>query len=184
MTTTLLPPLLPLPCLVIQNRKRLSVLLNPHCVCRHWTVRLSQVSAECSFAQRRLQRCVRLDTVTGPIERRKLGANVGDQSLSSVYFCDILHRYRRWNALFKSFYNSKKNTYDISKVTDLADQLKFDLVHNSSLRIIQRVLWNMWLICKPIARYVSSCQYVDRVLQCVFVTFCAGTASPPSNASP
>ena len=67
--------------------------------------------------------------------------------------------YRRWNALLKSFYNSKKNTYDISKVTDLADQLKFDLVHNSSLRIIQRALWNMWMICKPIARYVSSCQY-------------------------
>jgi hypothetical protein len=35
--------------------------------------------------------------------------------------------YRRWNALLKSFYNTKKCTYDISKVTDLADQLKFDL---------------------------------------------------------
>ena len=44
-------------------------------------------------------------------------------------------------------------------MTDLADQLKFDLVHNPYLRVIQRVLWGMYIICKPIARYVSSCQY-------------------------
>jgi hypothetical protein len=39
--------------------------------------------------------------------------------------------YRRWNALLKSFYNTKKGSYDISKVTDLADQLKFDLVRRT-----------------------------------------------------
>jgi hypothetical protein len=89
----------------------------------------------------------------------RVGGRCRGKPLSEASNCNTLHMYRRWNALLKSFYNSKKGTYDISKVTDLADQLKFDLVHNSSLRIIQRVLWSMWLICKPIARYVSSCQY-------------------------
>jgi hypothetical protein len=54
--------------------------------------------------------------------------------------------YRRWNALLKSFYNTKKGSYDISKVTDLADQLKFDLVRHF-LALVRTGFWFNFLTC-------------------------------------
>lgn len=39
----------------------------------------------------------------------------------------------RWRKLLKSFYNEKKQQFDISKVPDIYDSAKYDAIHNSHL---------------------------------------------------
>lgn len=39
----------------------------------------------------------------------------------------------RWQKLYKSFF--KKGKYDISKVPDIYDSAKYDVIHNSHLQL-------------------------------------------------
>lgn len=39
----------------------------------------------------------------------------------------------RWHKLLKSFYNEKKDRFDISKVPDIYDSAKYDAIHNAHL---------------------------------------------------
>lgn len=41
----------------------------------------------------------------------------------------------RWRKLLKSFYNEKKQQFDISKVPDIYDSAKYDAIHNSHLQL-------------------------------------------------
>jgi hypothetical protein len=41
----------------------------------------------------------------------------------------------RWRKLLKSFFNEKKQQFDISKVPDIYDSAKYDAIHNSHLQL-------------------------------------------------
>jgi hypothetical protein len=41
----------------------------------------------------------------------------------------------RWRKLLKSFYNEKKQQFDISKIPDIYDSAKYDAIHNSHLQL-------------------------------------------------
>mmetsp|Transcript_39332 Transcript_39332/g.111414 ORF Transcript_39332/g.111414 Transcript_39332/m.111414 type:complete len:1167 (-) Transcript_39332:153-3653(-) len=45
----------------------------------------------------------------------------------------ILLMFDRWRKLLKSFYNPKTEKFDISKIPDLYDSIKYDAIHNSEL---------------------------------------------------
>jgi hypothetical protein len=53
--------------------------------------------------------------------------------LSSAHWC-VAHC-RRWRKLLKSFFNEKKQQFDISKVPDIYDSAKYDAIHNSHLQL-------------------------------------------------
>lgn len=38
---------------------------------------------------------------------------------------------QRWEKLEKDLYNKKKDSFDVSKIPDIYDQLKYDIMHNS-----------------------------------------------------
>lgn len=43
--------------------------------------------------------------------------------------------YDRWRKLLRSFYNTKKDHFDISKVPDIYDSAKYDAIHNGHLNL-------------------------------------------------
>lgn len=47
----------------------------------------------------------------------------------------ILLTYDRWRKLLKSFYNTKKDQFDISKVSDIYDSVKYDAIHNQQMEL-------------------------------------------------
>ncbi|GMH42191.1 hypothetical protein BSKO_10110 [Bryopsis sp. KO-2023] len=54
----------------------------------------------------------------------------------------LLLMYDRWRKLHKSFYNKKKDQFDISKVPDIYDSVKYDAIHNIHLKIQIEELYN------------------------------------------
>lgn len=41
----------------------------------------------------------------------------------------------RWNQIYKAFYSTKTNKYDLTKVPDVYDMVKYDILHNSHLKL-------------------------------------------------
>lgn len=41
----------------------------------------------------------------------------------------------RWEKLHKDFYSSDKNEYDLSKVPDVYDMIRYDCLHNGHLNL-------------------------------------------------
>jgi inositol hexakisphosphate/diphosphoinositol-pentakisphosphate kinase len=39
----------------------------------------------------------------------------------------------RWSKLYRDFYSKKRNTYDLSKIPDIHDCIRYDAMHNSHL---------------------------------------------------
>ncbi len=47
----------------------------------------------------------------------------------------LLLMFDRWQKLHKSYYNEKKDIFDISKIPDIYDSAKYDCIHNSHLKL-------------------------------------------------
>lgn len=47
----------------------------------------------------------------------------------------------RWQKLNKSFYNEKKDRFDISKIPDIYDSAKYDAIHNTHLGLDVKELY-------------------------------------------
>ena len=47
----------------------------------------------------------------------------------------LLLMYDRWRKLSRSFYSTKKDRFDISKVPDIYDSAKYDAIHNGHLNL-------------------------------------------------
>jgi inositol hexakisphosphate/diphosphoinositol-pentakisphosphate kinase len=43
--------------------------------------------------------------------------------------------FERWDKLYRDFYSAKKETYDLSKIPDVYDCIKYDLLHNSHVSL-------------------------------------------------
>ena len=65
-----------------------------------------------------------------------------NQNNSSMIKCNTIHDcedekiiliFKRYIKLRKDFYNKKTNKFDISKVPDIYDNIKYDIIHNKSL---------------------------------------------------
>lgn len=46
----------------------------------------------------------------------------------------IILIYKRWIKIFNDYYDEKKNKFDTSKIPDIYDNIKYDLIHNQFLR--------------------------------------------------
>jgi hypothetical protein len=56
------------------------------------------------------------------------------EDLSAPYGTEsMLMMWDRWKKLEKAFYNSETDLFDISKIPDIYDSIKFDCIHNSHL---------------------------------------------------
>lgn len=42
----------------------------------------------------------------------------------------------RWAKLYRDFYSSKKNTFDLSKIPDIHDCIRYDAMHNAHLKLL------------------------------------------------
>ena len=58
----------------------------------------------------------------------------GQEAASSLYHGETWELLaRRWTKLEKEFLNVKTNLFDISKIPDIYDCIKYDLLHNKSI---------------------------------------------------
>lgn len=48
----------------------------------------------------------------------------------------------RWRKLLKSFYNPKTSKFDISKIPDIYDSIKYDAIHNSELGLDYKEIYD------------------------------------------
>ncbi|GFR40431.1 hypothetical protein Agub_g1005 [Astrephomene gubernaculifera] len=69
----------------------------------------------------------------------------------------MLLMFDRWHKLLKSFYNEKKDRFDISKVPDIYDSAKYDAIHNAHLGL--EALQELYIVAKLLADVVIPCEY-------------------------
>ena len=60
---------------------------------------------------------------------------------------------RRWSKLEKDFYNKKKEKFEISKIPDIYDSIKYDLMHNRSILNFENA-YNLYSCSKALAHVV------------------------------
>jgi inositol-hexakisphosphate/diphosphoinositol-pentakisphosphate 1-kinase len=60
---------------------------------------------------------------------------------------------RRWSKLEKDFYNKKKDKFDISKIPDIYDSIKYDLMHNRNILDFDNA-FNLYTMSKALAYVV------------------------------
>ena len=70
-------------------------------------------------------------------ENMKKMENIRKDSINEIDFdCqdeNIVLIYKRYVKLKNDFFNSKKNKFDVSKIPDIYDNIKYDLIHNKEL---------------------------------------------------
>ena len=58
------------------------------------------------------------------------------EDVNKRYECEdekIILIYKRWIKLYQDFYKSKDGQFDVSKIPDIYDNIKYDIIHNKSL---------------------------------------------------
>ena len=84
-----------------------------------------------------------------------------DRGDGAVTFGDMLQlAHSRWAKLGKDFYSKKKNIFDISKIPDIYDCVKYDVIHNSELlRMEPPNLMKIFIVSKLLADIVVPQEY-------------------------
>jgi inositol hexakisphosphate/diphosphoinositol-pentakisphosphate kinase len=65
---------------------------------------------------------------------------------------------RRWSKLEKDFYNKKKEKFEISKIPDIYDSIKYDLMHNKNILNFEHAM-ELYTCSKALADYVIPQEY-------------------------
>ena len=65
--------------------------------------------------------------------------------------------YKRYKKLFNDFYNKEKDKFDISKIPDIYDNIKYDIIHNKS--IIGDTAFELYKIINDLADFVMPLEY-------------------------
>ena len=65
--------------------------------------------------------------------------------------------YKRYVKLFNDFYDNKKNKFDISKIPDIYDNIKYDIIHNKF--IIGDTAFELYKIINDLADFVMPLEY-------------------------
>ena len=69
-------------------------------------------------------------------KEKKIKKNEGEKKNELYYDCldeNIVLIYKRYVKLKNDFYNTKKSKFDISKIPDIYDNIKYDIIHNKDL---------------------------------------------------
>eukprot|EP00658_Telonema_sp_P-2_P052679 TRINITY_DN4091_c0_g2_i1.p1 TRINITY_DN4091_c0_g2~~TRINITY_DN4091_c0_g2_i1.p1 ORF type:complete len:837 (-),score=221.40 TRINITY_DN4091_c0_g2_i1:55-2565(-) len=83
----------------------------------------------------------------------------GDEQPTSLYHDETPELfYARWKKLSDDFYNSKTDSYDISKLPDLLDNIKYDLMHNIP-PFEEAPIWSLYEKTAAFAAFVVSQEY-------------------------
>jgi inositol-hexakisphosphate/diphosphoinositol-pentakisphosphate 1-kinase len=69
----------------------------------------------------------------------------------------IILIYKRWIKLYQDFYNTKKKKFDVSKIPDIYDNIKYDLIHNKSL--LNDDAYNLFYNVNLLANFVMPLEY-------------------------
>ncbi len=65
---------------------------------------------------------------------------------------------RRWSKLEKDFYNKKKQKFELSKIPDIYDSIKYDLMHNKTILNFDNAI-NLYECSKALAHVVIPQEY-------------------------
>ena len=69
----------------------------------------------------------------------------------------IILIYKRWIKLYQDFFNNKKNRFDISKIPDVYDNIKYDIIHNKS--VLNDDAYNLYYCISLLANFVMPLEY-------------------------
>ena len=77
-----------------------------------------------------------------------------------MYDCEeekVVLIYKRYWKLFNDFYDEKKQKFDISKIPDIYDNIKYDLIHNK--QIIGKTAYELYKTIDNLADFVMPLEY-------------------------
>ncbi|CRG95807.1 acid phosphatase, putative [Plasmodium gallinaceum] len=79
----------------------------------------------------------------------------------ALYVIDILHEIQvRWKSLTKMWFKKNNNRYDTSKIPDIVDNIRFDLIHHHSyLGSGLDKAFEIYNLIEPLANYISQAEY-------------------------
>ncbi|ANQ10448.1 Acid phosphatase [Plasmodium coatneyi] len=79
----------------------------------------------------------------------------------ALYVIDILHEIQvRWKSLTKMWFRKNKNNYDTSKIPDIVDNIRFDLIHHHSyLGCGLDKAFEIYNQIEPLANFISQAEY-------------------------
>ena len=86
--------------------------------------------------------------------------NVSKNNKNKYYDCEeekVILIYKRYVKLYKDFYDEVKNKFDISKIPDIYDNIKYDIIHNKS--IIGDTATELYKIITILAEFVMPLEY-------------------------
>ena len=92
------------------------------------------------------------------INNNKIGKK--NKSNNKIYDCEeekVILIYKRYVKLYNDFYNKKKNKFDISKIPDIYDNIKYDIIHNKT--IIGKKAIELYQIITNLAEFVMPLEY-------------------------
>lgn len=84
----------------------------------------------------------------------------GDAHKQLEFDCEdekIILIYKRWHKLYLDFYNTKTKLFDVSKIPDIYDNIKYDLIHNKSL--LNDDAYNLFYYVNLLANFVMPLEY-------------------------
>ena len=68
--------------------------------------------------------------------KEKSSSSIPKFNKNTFYDCEeekVILIYKRYVKLYKDFFDSKKKKFDISKIPDIYDNIKYDIIHNKSI---------------------------------------------------
>ena len=78
----------------------------------------------------------------------------------TIFDCEeekVVLIYKRYVKLLNDFYNKKKGKFDISKIPDIYDNIKYDIIHNK--QIIGETAFDLYKIINCLADFVMPLEY-------------------------
>ena len=96
-----------------------------------------------------------LDEIVHTISKRKSKNNS-----KIIWDCEeekVVLIYKRYVKLYNDFYDNKKQKFDISKIPDIYDNIKYDLIHNK--QIIGETAFDLYKIVSNLAEFVMPLEY-------------------------
>ena len=93
----------------------------------------------------------------GEFVHKKQKKKVNNQIMMDCEEEKIVLIYKRYVKLFSDFYDKKKGKFDISKIPDIYDNIKYDIIHNKS--IIGHTALDLYKVVNNLADFVMPLEY-------------------------
>ena len=93
-------------------------------------------------------------------EKSKTKSKDKKKTSNQLWDCEeekVVLIYKRYMKLYQDFYNKKKEKFDISKIPDIYDNVKYDIIHNKL--IINEVAYQLFALIKNLAYFVMPLEY-------------------------